>query len=68
MDTHINLRRLDQADLIRLGELAAEAVALAQKYDRSRLRAYCKLAAACNVEMLARRREATRHCGTESAT
>lgn len=64
MDTHIDLKALRYADLIELGKLAAEAMALAQEYDRSRSHTYCKLVAACNVEMLTRRRKAARHCGT----
>jgi hypothetical protein len=64
MDTFINLQRLQYADLLKLGKLAAEAMALSQEYDQSRSRTYCKLVAACNVEMLARRRKAERHCGT----
>lgn len=68
MHAHINLQHLHYADLIKLGKLAAEAMALSQEYDQSRSRAYCELVAACNVEMLARRREATRHCGTALLT
>ena len=64
MDTHIDLKALDHADLMRLGKLAAEAMELAQEYDQSRSRAFCKLAAACNGEVLARRQKAARHCGT----
>jgi len=64
METRIDLERLHYTDLIKLGKLAAEAMALSQDYDQSRSRAYCKLVAACNVEMLARRRKAARHCGT----
>ena len=64
MDTHINLRALQYDDLVRLGALAAEAIALSQEYDRSRSQKYCKLIAACNVEMLERRRRAARTCGT----
>src|SRR5262249_29250461 len=64
METRIDLKRLQYADLLRLGRLAAEAMALAQEYDQSRSRAFCELVAACNVEMLARRRQATRYCGT----
>jgi len=63
MDTNINLQRLQYTDLIKLGMLAAEAMALCQEHDQARSRTFCKLAAACNGEMLARRREATRHCG-----
>jgi hypothetical protein len=64
MDTHIDLKRLDTSDLVRLGKLAAEALELAQEYDQSRSRALCKLVAACNVETLARRKEVQRQCGT----
>jgi len=64
METRIDLQRLQYADLIRLGQLAVEALALAQEYDQSRSRAFCELVAACNVEMLARRRQAARYCGT----
>jgi hypothetical protein len=64
METYINLQRLQYADLIKLGKLAAEAMALSQEYDQSRSRTYCELVAACNVEMLVRRRRAARHCGT----
>jgi hypothetical protein len=64
MEIRINLKRLQYEDLLRLGQLAAEAMALAQEYDQSRSRQYCELVAACNVEMLARRRAALRHCGT----
>jgi hypothetical protein len=64
MDTHINLKRLDHADLLRLGELASEAMALSQEYDLQRSRSFCKLVAACNGEVLARRADARRQCGT----
>jgi hypothetical protein len=64
MDTHLKLKRLDYADLLKLGTLAAEAMALSQEYDRTRSHSYCKLIAACNGEMLARRRKARRQCGT----
>ena len=63
MDTHINLRALQYADLIELGKLAAEAMALSQEYDQSRARDFCKLAAACNDEVLTRRQQANRNCG-----
>jgi hypothetical protein len=43
MDTFINLQRLQYADLLKLGRLAAEAMALSQDYDQSRSRAYCEL-------------------------
>jgi hypothetical protein len=64
MDTHLKLKRLDYADLIKLGRLAAEAMELSQEYDRARAHSFCNLAAACNVEMLARRAKARRQCGT----
>lgn len=64
MDTHIKLRALGYADLVELGKLAAEAMELSQEYDRSRAGEYCKLIAACNGEVLARREQAKRRCGT----
>jgi hypothetical protein len=64
MDTHINIKALQFTDLIELGKLAAEAMELSQEYDESRSQKYCKLMAACNIEMLERRREAERLCGT----
>ena len=64
MDNRINLEGLHTADLVRLRDLAAEAMALAQEYDQSQSRAYCELAAACNVEMFVRRHKAARNCGT----
>ncbi len=64
MEIRIDFERLHYADLIELGRLAAEAMALSQEYDRSRTHAYCELIAACNVEMLTRRHKATRQCGT----
>jgi hypothetical protein len=67
MKTHIDFEGLQFADLIRLGSLAAEAMALSQEYDRARSRVYCELVAACNVEVLVRRRKAARHCGTALA-
>ncbi len=67
MDTHINLRALQYEDLIELGKLAAEAMQLSHEYDRSRARDYCKLVAACNVEMLTRQQKARRYCGTASS-
>ena len=63
MDTHIDIEGLHYADLIQLGKLAAEAMALSQHYDQSRARAYCELVARCNVEMVLRRRKAARQCG-----
>jgi hypothetical protein len=39
-------------------------MALSEQYDKSRSQKYCRLIAACNVEMLARRRKTARHCGT----
>jgi hypothetical protein len=68
METHIDFKGLQLADLVRLGRLAAEAMALSQEYDQSRSRVYCELVAACNVEVLARRRRAARHCGTALAS
>jgi hypothetical protein len=64
MDTHINIKALQFTDLIELGRLAAEAMELSREYDQSRSQKYCKLMAACNIEMLERRREAERLCGT----
>jgi len=64
MDTHINIKALQYTDLIALGKLAAEAIELSHEYDKSRVRKYCKLIAACNVEMIERRRQAERLCGT----
>jgi hypothetical protein len=68
METHIDFEGLQLADLVRLGKLAAEAMALSQEYDPSRSQVYCELVAACNVEMLARRRRAARYCGTVLAS
>ncbi len=67
MDTRIDLQRLGYTDLIKLGQLAAEAMTLSHDFDQSRSRAYCELVAACNVEMLTRRHRAARHCGTAVA-
>jgi hypothetical protein len=67
METHIDFEGLQFAELIRLGTLAAEAMALSQEYDRARSRVYCELVAACNVEVLVRRSRAARHCGTALA-
>jgi hypothetical protein len=64
MNMYIDFQRLDYADLVRLGKLAAEALALAQEYDQTQSHTYCKLIAACNDETLARRQSATRRCGT----
>lgn len=64
MDTHINIKALQYTDLIELGKLAAEALELSREYDQSRAHKFCKLIAACNVEMIERRREAERQCGT----
>lgn len=64
MDTHINIKALPYAELIELGKLAAEAIELSRQYDQSRLRKFCDLIAACNVEMIDRRRQAERMCGT----
>jgi hypothetical protein len=67
METHIDFEALQLAELVRLGKLAAEAMALSQEYDRGRSHVYCGLVAACNVEVLVRRRRAARHCGTAVA-
>ena len=64
MDTHINIKALQYTDLIELGKLAAEAIALSQEYDPPRVRKYCRLVAACNVEVIERRRRAERLCGS----
>ena len=64
MDTHINIKALQYSDLIELGKLAAEAIELSREYDQSRVQKFCKLIAACNVEMIERRRQAERLCGT----
>jgi hypothetical protein len=67
METHIDFEGLQLAELVRLGKLAAEAMELSYEYDRSRSRVYCELVAACNAEVLVRRRRAARHCGTPLA-
>jgi hypothetical protein len=67
METQIDFEELQLAELIRLAKLAAEAMALSQEYDLARSHVYCELVAACNVEMLVRRRRAARHCGTALA-
>jgi hypothetical protein len=64
MDTHINIKALQFTDLVELGKLAAEALELSCEYDQSRLRKYCNLIAACNIEVIERRRHAARLCGT----
>jgi hypothetical protein len=64
MDTHIKIKALQYNDLIELGKLAAEAIELSREYDQSRVRKFCNLIAACNVEMIERRRQAERLCGT----
>jgi hypothetical protein len=64
MDTHINIKALQYTDLIELGKLAAEAMELSKRYDQSRLRKYCNLIAACNIEVIERRRKAESLCGT----
>jgi len=64
MDTHIKIKALQYTDLIELGKLAAEAIELSREYDQSRVQKFCKLIAACNVEMIERRRQAERLCGT----
>ena len=62
----IDFKKLGLEELTRLGNLAAEAMALSEQYDQSRARAFCELIAACNTEMLTRRRNAKRRCGTAS--
>lgn len=64
MDTHINIKVLPYADLLELGKLAAEAIELSREYDQSRMQKFTNLIAACNVEMIERRRHAERLCGT----
>lgn len=64
VDTHIKLEALQYADLIELGTLAAEAMQLSREYDQSGLQKYCKLVAACNIEVIERRRKAASLCGT----
>jgi len=64
MDTHINIKALQYTDLVELGKLAAEALELSREYDKSRAQKFCKLIAACNVEVIERRRQAERQCGT----
>jgi hypothetical protein len=64
MDTNINFKTLRYNDLIELGRLAAEAMELSREYDPARSQRYCSLIAACNVEMIARRRRAERLCGS----
>jgi hypothetical protein len=64
MGAEINFDQLEYEDLIRLGALAAEAMALSHEYDRLRARDFCELIAACNVEMLKRLQRARRRCGT----
>ena len=64
MDTHINIKALQYTDLIELGKLAAEALELSREYDKSRVHKFCNLIAACNVEVIERRRQAERQCGT----
>ena len=63
-DTHINIKALQYTDLIELGKLAAEAIALSQEYDPPRARKYCKIVAACNIEVIERRKRAERLCGS----
>ena len=67
MDTLTNIKALQYSDLIELGRLAAEALELSRQYDQSRLQKYCNLIAACNTEVLERRRKAESLCGTALA-
>lgn len=64
MDTYINIKALPDAELMELGRLAAEAIELSRQYDQSRARKFCNIAAACNVELIERRRQSERLCGT----
>jgi hypothetical protein len=64
MGAQIDFNQLGFEDLIHLGNLAAEAMALSHQYDESRARDFCKLIVACNIEMLARLQQARRNCGT----
>jgi hypothetical protein len=64
MDTHINIKALQYTDLIELGKLAAEAIELSAEYDQTRVQKFTNLIAACNVEMIERRRQAESLCGT----
>jgi hypothetical protein len=64
MDTYINIKALPDAELMELGKLAAEAIELSRQYDQSRSRKFCNIAAACNVELIERRRQSERLCGT----
>lgn len=66
-DTHTKIKALKYSDLIELGRLAAEAMELSRQYDQSRLRKYCNLIAACNIEVIERRRKAESLCGTSLA-
>jgi hypothetical protein len=67
MDTHTNIKALQFTDLVELGKLAAEALELSREYDQSRLQKYCNLIAACNIEVIERRRQAERLCGTATS-
>jgi hypothetical protein len=67
MSAQIDFTHLEYEDLIHLGSLAAEAMALAHQYDRSRARDFCALIAACNLAMLVRLQQARRICGTAIA-
>ena len=64
MDTQINIKALPYAELLELGKLAAEAVELSREYDQAHARKFCKLVAACNMEVIERRRRAAIVCGT----
>ena len=66
MRSQIDFKQLGLEELMHLGNLAAEAMALSHEYDQSRARAFCELIAACNSEMLSRRRRSNRRCGTAS--
>jgi hypothetical protein len=67
MGAKIDFNQLAYEDLVHLGNLAAEAMALSHQYDRARAPDFCELIVACNLEMLSRRRQAKRRCGTAPA-
>ena len=64
MGKNINFNQLQYEELMHLGNLAAEAMALSHEYDRAQAAAFCNLIVACNAEMLARKRRAMGRCGT----
>jgi hypothetical protein len=66
MRSQIDFKQLGIEELVHLGNLAAEAMALSHEYDQARARSFLELIAACNSEMLSRRGRAKRRCGTAS--